>query len=107
MAGRVDGRGRRADSWCVSWWDNSLSFDEVGMAKGTEIGGRYLCDILNDMRECYKTRNFSYLKSLIEEAQYRANRMEDRLQRIHSVEYLEETRDKLKKEIKELEKEKS
>jgi len=107
MASRVDGRGRRADSWCVSWWDNSLSFDEVEMTKGTEIGGRYLCEIFQDMRECYKTRNFSYLESLIGEAQYRANRMGDRLERIHSIERMEETRDRLKKEIEELEKEKS
>lgn len=67
---------------------------------------RYLCTILDDMRECYKTRNFSYLKGLIEEAQYRANRMESRLEDIQDVERFEEKRVKLKKEIRELEKKK-
>jgi hypothetical protein len=74
--------------------------------RGTEIGGRYMCSILEDMRKCYKTRNFSYLKSLIEEAQYRANRMEDRLERIRDVESMERRRDLLKKEVKELEEKK-
>lgn len=37
---------------------------------------RYLCDVLDEMRECYKTRNFSYLKGLIEEAQTLGERME-------------------------------
>jgi hypothetical protein len=74
--------------------------------RGTEIGGRYMCSILEDMRKCYKTRNFSYLKSLIEEAQYRANRMEDRLERIRDVESMERRRDQIKKELKELEEKK-
>ncbi len=37
---------------------------------------RTLCDVLSEMRDCNKTRNFSYLKGLIEEAQTLANRME-------------------------------
>lgn len=37
---------------------------------------RYLCDVLDEMRKCYKTRNFSHLCGLIEEAQTLANRME-------------------------------
>jgi hypothetical protein len=37
---------------------------------------RYLCDVLEEMRESWKTRNFSYLKGLIEEAQTLGERME-------------------------------
>ena len=70
------------------------------------ISTRYLCDILQDMRDCYKSRNFSYLKGLIEEAQYRANRMENRIGMVGEVEDLETNRIELKKEIKELEEEK-
>lgn len=70
--------------------------------------GRYLCDILQNMRKAYETRNFSYLPSLIEEAQYRAERMEDALEKVggyKGLEYLEEQRKKLKDEIRELKKE--
>jgi hypothetical protein len=37
---------------------------------------RYLCDVLEEMRKCYKTRNFASLLGLIEEAQTLGNRME-------------------------------
>lgn len=37
---------------------------------------RYLCDVLDDMRKCVKTLNFSPLEGLIEEAQIMGNRME-------------------------------
>ena len=30
---------------------------------------RYLCSVLDEMRECNKSKNFSYLLGLIEEAQ--------------------------------------
>ena len=72
--------------------------------KATAISGRYLCSILDDMRNCHKTRNYSYLLALIEEVQYRANRMEDRLERVNSVERLEKRYIKLKNEIREMEK---
>lgn len=71
--------------------------------------GRYLCDILKNMRQCYDTRNFSYLPGLIEEAQYRAERMEDALEKIggyNGLEDLEKGRKILKEEIRELKKEK-
>ena len=75
------------------------------------IGGRMLCSILDDMRNCEKTRNYSYMGALIEELQYRANRMEDRLERFCSeyggVSDLEEQRNKLKVEIEELKKKKA
>lgn len=56
---------------------------------------RYLCDVLDEMRKCYKTRNFSHLCGLIEEAQTLANRMEAALgerkdyQRWHDLAKLE------------------
>ena len=37
---------------------------------------RSLCDVLEEMRKCYETRNFASLLGLIEEAQTMANRME-------------------------------
>ena len=37
---------------------------------------RYLCSVLEEMRTCCKTLNFSYLKGLIEEAQVLGERME-------------------------------
>jgi len=37
---------------------------------------RYLCDVLDEMRSCFKTRNFAPILSLIEEAQTMGNRME-------------------------------
>lgn len=67
---------------------------------------RFLCDILKDMRAAYDTRNFSYLPGLIEELQYRAYRMEERIDTISNVESMERRRLKLKKEIAELRKEK-
>lgn len=41
---------------------------------------RYLCDVLDEMRDCYKTRNFSYLMGLVEEAQTLGERMEAALE---------------------------
>ena len=40
---------------------------------------RLVCRVLDEMRECSKTRNFSYLDGLIEEAQVLVNRMESKL----------------------------
>lgn len=37
---------------------------------------RSLCDVLEEMRKCYETRNFASLLGLIEEAQTMGNRME-------------------------------
>lgn len=74
-----------------------------------EASGRYLCDILKNMRQCYKTRNFSHLPGLIEEAQYRAERMENAMERygygFDGLKEMNDKRDKLKKEIEELKKE--
>ena len=67
---------------------------------------RYLCDILIDLRKCYKTRNFSYMMGLLEELQYRAYRMEQAMDLSSEIEYMEKERIRLKKEIKELREEK-
>ena len=40
---------------------------------------RLVCNVLDEMRDCSKTRNFSYLDGLIEEAQVLVNRMESKL----------------------------
>jgi hypothetical protein len=37
---------------------------------------RYICDVIEELRTCYDTRNFSSLLGLIEECQTLANRME-------------------------------
>ena len=42
------------------------------------MSNRYICTVLDEMRDCVKTSNFSYLSGLIEEAQSLANRMESR-----------------------------
>jgi len=65
---------------------------------------RYICTVLDEMRDCVKTSNFSYLSGLIEEAQSLANRMESRLYEIKDFEKLHEDIRKLKTEKKKLEK---
>ena len=67
---------------------------------------RSMCDIIEDMRTMYKTRNFSYMMGLLEELQYRANRMENAFDIKNDVEHYEKLRIDYKKEIAELKKEK-
>jgi len=40
---------------------------------------RYVCSVLDEMRKCNKTRNYSTLLALIEEVQTLVNRMESAL----------------------------
>ncbi len=68
------------------------------------MSNRYICSVLDEMRDCVKTSNFSYLSGLIEEAQSLANRMESRLYEIKDFEKLHEDIRKLKAEKKKLEK---
>ena len=65
---------------------------------------RMMCDVLEEMRVCVKTLNFSYLLGLIEEAQTFGNRMEAKLFDIKDFERLHEDIKDLKKKKKELEK---
>ena len=69
------------------------------------MANRYLCDVLNEMRKCVKTLNFSYLLGLIEEAQTLGSRMESRLFEIKDYERLHEEIRDLKKKKKKLERE--
>ena len=70
---------------------------------------RLLCAVLDEMRDCVKTSNFSYLLGLIEEAQSLGSRMEAHLyeikdfNRLHKdIKALEKKKKKLKKEVEEM-----
>ena len=67
------------------------------------MANRYLCDVLNEMRKCVKTLNFSYLLGLIEEAQTLGSRMEAKLYDIKDFERLHEEIKALQKKKKKLE----
>ncbi len=60
---------------------------------------RLLCTVFDEMRDCVKTLNFSYLLGLIEEAQFLGNRMESRL-------YDQKDHENLLDDIRELKKKK-
>jgi len=63
---------------------------------------RTMCDVLEAMRGCYKTRNFAYLSGLIEEVQDMANRMESALSDKADVRSYKDERSELHEEIKKL-----
>lgn len=67
---------------------------------------RYICSVFEEMREAHKSRNYSYLKGLIEEAQVLANRMEAAISTKNDVKYMEKRAKKLKKDIERLEEKK-
>ena len=67
---------------------------------------RTLCDVLDEMRKCDKTKNYGYLLSLIEEAQSMGNRMEAGLGEKKDVVRMKEDIAELKTEIKKLQKKK-
>ena len=69
------------------------------------MANRYICDVLDEMRKCVKTLNFSYLLGLIEEAQTLGSRMESKLFDIKDFDRLHEEIRDLKKKKKKLEKE--
>lgn len=66
---------------------------------------RHVCDVLDEMRKCYETKNFSSLLGLIEEAQTMYNRMEASLWNQKDYENAEIRYKELKKKIKALQKE--
>ena len=73
---------------------------------------RLLCAVLDEMRDCVKTLNFSYLSGLIEEAQSLGSRMESHLYDIKDLNHLhkdikalEKKKKKLEEEVEELEEE--
>ena len=71
--------------------------------------GRYymcrpLCEVLEEMRTCLKTMNFSYLPGLIEEAQTMANRMENGLQQQKDLREIDRDWHREKAKLKEIQK---
>ena len=68
---------------------------------------RTLCDVLEEMRGCLKSHNFSYLIGLIEEAQSMGNRMESGLGDKKNLKSMQEDISKLKQEINKLEQKKT
>lgn len=63
---------------------------------------RYFCTVIDEMRSCYKTRNFSHILGLLEELQSIGNRMEAKCGDITDRNiYLDEKKE-LKREIKDL-----
>ena len=65
---------------------------------------RTLCAVLEEMRKLDDTKNYSILKSLIEEAQVMANRMEAALYDVKDIKKLYEDRKALRDQVKKLEK---
>jgi len=63
---------------------------------------RTLCDVLEEMRKCCQMLNFSYLPSLIEEAQHMGNRMEAALVDKKDIKTLVEKREALRDQVKNL-----
>ena len=63
---------------------------------------RTLCEVLDEMRKCHKTHNYSYLLGLIEEAQSMANKMEAALEYGRDIKYLHKEEKELRKRIEEL-----
>lgn len=63
---------------------------------------RFYCTVIDEMRACYKTRNFSPIMGLLEELQSIGNRMEAKCGDISEYNsYLDKVKE-LKREIKEL-----
>jgi cell division protein FtsB len=70
--------------------------------KEDAMTNRTMCDVLQEMRKLNKTRNYSALAGLIEEAQILGNRMEAAVYDKHDVEHYNKERRRLKAELKKL-----
>jgi predicted RNase H-like nuclease (RuvC/YqgF family) len=66
---------------------------------------RTLCSVLDEMRACHKTRNFTYLPGLIEEAQSMGNRMEAAIEDKNDLDTYRRQGKAVEKENKKLRKE--
>lgn len=64
---------------------------------------RYVCDVLEELRKCGKTSNYSMLPSLVEEIQVMVNRMEASLADVDDIQKMQRDKSKLKKEVRKLE----
>lgn len=69
---------------------------------GKDYPNRTMCAVLDEMRECNKTRNFAPLLGLIEEIQIMGNKMEAGLSDKHDLEEMKEQRSIMNKELKKL-----
>lgn len=63
---------------------------------------RTVCSVLEEMRTCFETHNYSYLPSLIEEIQTLVNRMEAALWDQKDFKYEKDRYQRLKEEVKKL-----
>jgi hypothetical protein len=63
---------------------------------------RYVCDVLEEMRSCHKTRNFSPILGLVEEVQTMVNRLEAALNEKSDYEAWHKRVKKEKAELKKL-----
>lgn len=63
---------------------------------------RYVCDVLEEMRSCHKTRNFSSILGLVEEVQTMVNRLEAALNEKSDYEAWHKRVKKEKAELKKL-----
>lgn len=61
---------------------------------------RTMCDVLAELRTCYKTRNFAAMLALVEECQSMGNRMEAALYDVKDLKSVREDVKKAKKELK-------
>jgi len=66
---------------------------------------RTLCEILDEMRACFKCYNFASMLSLIEEIQIIGNRMEAGLGDKKDMKEMSEHRSKMNSELEQLQKE--
>jgi polyhydroxyalkanoate synthesis regulator phasin len=69
---------------------------------GAAMPNRYLCDVLEELRDITKTQNYSYMPGLIEEAQVYANRMEAAISDIHDIHAKQAELTRLRKDVRAL-----
>ena len=70
--------------------------------KEIDMPNRLVCNVLEDMRNCSKTKNYSYLDGLIDEVQVLVNRMESKLMDQKDLDELNEEIREGKVELKRL-----
>ena len=70
--------------------------------KEIDMPNRLVCNVLEEMRNCSKTKNYSYLNGLIEEVQVLVNRMESKLMDQKDLDELNEEIREGKVELKRL-----
>lgn len=64
---------------------------------------RTWCSIIEDLKSCFKSRNFSYMLGLLEELQYAGDKMEAALEGKRDIQDWSERRSNLDREIENLE----